>query len=67
MNTNRPQHGFLRVSQILQDIPIGKSTWWLWVKTGKAPQPIKLGKNTTVWKASDIEDLITKLSTESEV
>lgn len=58
--------GFVRLPQILALIPIGKSTWWAGVKTGKYPQPIKLGANTTVWKAEDIHALIKKLA-DSEV
>ncbi len=56
------QTGFVRLPQILALIPIGKSTWWAGVKTGKYPQPIKLGANTTVWKAEDIHALIKKLA-----
>ncbi len=54
--------GFVRLPQILALIPIGKSTWWAGVKTGKYPQPIKIGANTTVWKAEDIHTLIKKLA-----
>ncbi len=53
-----PQIGFVRLSQILQLIPIGKSSWWAGVKSGKFPQPLKLGPRTTVWKAEDIMALI---------
>ena len=43
-------------------IPVGKSTWWQGVKSGKFPKPIKLGERTTAWRVSDIQKLI-----ESEV
>jgi len=66
MLNNLPQTGFVRLPQILALIPIGKSTWWAGVKTGKYPQPIKLGANTTVWKKDDIDALIKKLA-EGEV
>jgi prophage regulatory protein len=39
-------------------IPVGKSSWWLGVKTGRFPQPVKLGPGTTVWRASDIQQLV---------
>ena len=60
--------GFLRVWQIVGDkkkgippiIPICNSQWWLGVRSGKYPQPIKLGERTTVWKADDIKALIEK-------
>lgn len=56
----------LRLTQIIGDkqkgieplIPIGKSSWWNGVKTGRFPQPIKLGSKTTCWRESDILALI---------
>jgi len=49
------KNGFLRLSQIIPAlIPIGKSTWWAGVKSGKYPKPIKLGPRTTVWRQEDI-------------
>jgi prophage regulatory protein len=59
-----PNEGFLRLSQIIGSkttpgiIPISKSSWWVGVKEGRFPQPVKLGKRTTVWRVSDIRLLI---------
>lgn len=65
--------GYLRLRQIVGDttsvppiaplIPIGKSTWWQWVRDGKAPAPVRLGPRTTAWKSSDIFALIDSLNT----
>jgi predicted DNA-binding transcriptional regulator AlpA len=60
-NIDSQIQGYLRVSQILSVIPIGRSTWWKWVADGKAPKPIKLGPRTTAWKAEDISQFITQL------
>lgn len=63
--TESPQGGFLRANQIAGPgglLPIGRSTWWKWVKEGRAPQPIKLGPMTTVWRSKDIRELIERLS-----
>lgn len=49
---------FLRLSQILKLIPIGKSTWYNWVKTGKAPQPIRFGTRCSMWRYSEIINFI---------
>lgn len=57
-----PKTGFVKVSQILLHIPIGRTTWWAGVKSGRFPPPIKLGCNTTVWNVEDIHALIAKLS-----
>ncbi len=56
-----PQEGFVRLSTILQIIPVGKSTWWNKVKSGEFPQPIKLTERTTAWKVEDIRELIESL------
>lgn len=65
-----PETGFLRLWQILGDpkakppipplIPVGKSCWWAGVKSGRFPQPVKLGPRVTAWRAEDIRDLIAK-------
>ncbi len=49
---------FLRVKQISNLLSIGRSTWWAWVKEGKAPAGIKFGNRITVWKAEDINAFI---------
>lgn len=48
-NTDR----LLRVGQVLELIPVAKSTWWGWVASGKAPAQVKLGR-CSLWKYSDI-------------
>jgi prophage regulatory protein len=49
----------VRISQILDRLPIGRSTFWNWVKIGKAPAPaIKYGKRCTCWLESDIDKFI---------
>jgi predicted DNA-binding transcriptional regulator AlpA len=57
-----PITGFVRLSQILQFIPVSRSSWWAGVKSGKYPAPIKLGENTTAWKVDDIHALIADLA-----
>lgn len=53
-----PEVGFVRLSDILRVLPIGRSTWWAWVKTGKAPAGVKIGANTTAWRAEEIRELL---------
>jgi predicted DNA-binding transcriptional regulator AlpA len=55
------QEKLLRLKQVLELIPISKSSWWAGCSSGKYPQPIKLGEKTTVWKLSDINRLIASL------
>nr|WP_076486127.1 AlpA family phage regulatory protein [Rhodobacter aestuarii] len=57
---NFPQSGLVRLSAILAPegpIPVSKSTWWAGVRTGRFPQPLKLGPRTTVWRVDDIRAL----------
>ena len=58
-NTIIIEDRLLRLNQIIPDIlPISKSAWWEGVKSGKFPQPHKLGERTTVWRASAIMRLV---------
>ena len=59
-----PDTGFLRLSQVLRFVPVGKSTWWSGVRSGRFPPAIKLGPKTTAWKAEDIRELIAQLAEE---
>ena len=59
MKKTLPETGYVRLSQFIPDIiPIARSSWWAGVKEGRFPQPTKLGPRTTVWRVSDIRDLI---------
>lgn len=58
MSSDFPKTGFARLPQILAVIPVGRSTWWAGVKSGRFPQPVKLGPRTTVWRVEDIQALI---------
>ena len=52
---------FMRVKSVAAQLGIGVSTWWNWVKVGKAPKGIRLGSRTTVWRASEVLVLIARL------
>lgn len=64
----------LRQAQILGDkrrgippiLPISPSSWWTGIRSGRYPQPVKLGPRTTVWRANEIYELIEKLGKESK-
>lgn len=48
----------LREKQVLQIIPVSKSTWWLGIKSGRFPAGRKLTEKTTVWRESDIQSVV---------
>jgi prophage regulatory protein len=60
-----PDTGFVRLPDVLRVIPLGKTSWWKGVKTGRFPKPVKLSARCTAWRAEDIRDLIQRLSHES--
>jgi len=72
-----PESGYLRLNQIIGNpksnppihplIPVGKSTWWAGVKSGRFPKPVKLGPRITVWHIEDIRELFQKNSTNTKV
>jgi len=63
-----PETGYLRLHHIIGNpkadppippiIPVGRTTWWAGVKSGKYPKPVKLGPRITAWRVRDIRALI---------
>ncbi len=53
-----PEEGFVRLPTVLHHVPVGKSTWWEGVKSGRFPKPVKLGPRITAWRVEDIRTLI---------
>lgn len=41
-------------------IPVPSSTWWRWVRTGLAPQPVKLGPGVTAWNVGQLRNWLSK-------
>ncbi len=66
MEHNTPPQGFLRLSQVLALIPVSKSTWWDGCKAGRYPKPVKIGPNSTAWKAEDIHNLMQSFANPQE-
>jgi len=48
----------LRLPEVLELFPVGRSTWYGGVQTGRYPQPVRLSVRTVGWRLSDIEELI---------
>ena len=65
MKEQLPLTGFMRLPQILQLIPVSKSTWWQGCREGRFPKPIKLGPKTTAWRVEDIVALIERIGSSS--
>ena len=63
--TQLPETGFVRLRTILTVIPVGKSTWWDGVKSGRYPKPVKLSERCTAWRAEDIRELIKQITVQA--
>lgn len=61
-DTTYPAGALVRVSDICRDpktgrpglLPINRSTWYKWVKEGRAPAGMTLGGTTTVWRVEEV-------------
>lgn len=56
-----PETGFVRLPEILAVFPVGKTTWWEGVKSGRYPKGVKLSERVTAWRAEDIRALIEQI------
>lgn len=55
----------LRLKQVIAPsgpVPVSKSTWWLWTRTGYAPAPVRISKRVTAWRESDVRAFIARHS-----
>jgi len=49
--------GFLRLPDVLRQVPVSRSAFWKGVQDGRFPPGVKLSERTTAWKISDIDEL----------
>ena len=54
--------GFLRLPQVLELVPVGKSTIYYLMAKGEFPKQVKLGYKLAVWRKSDIENYMNKFN-----
>ena len=53
-----PEEGFVRLPQVLEVIPVSKSTWFRGIQSGRFPKPVKLGVRASAWRVEDIRGLV---------
>lgn len=49
-----PETGFMRVKQVQQVFPIGRTTLWDLVGRGLFPAPIRMSSRLVVWRAEEV-------------
>mgnify|MGYP003636967572 FL=1 len=62
----KKEERLLRLKQVLEIIPVSKSSWWAGVKDGKYPASVKYGRST-FWVNSDIQNLINHIIQKKEI
>jgi predicted DNA-binding transcriptional regulator AlpA len=60
-----PETGFVRLSQVLRVIPVGKTTWYAGVKAGHFPSPVPLFERAMGYRVEHIRALIALLSAQN--
>ncbi len=61
---------FYRLWEIIGDrkrgipgiIPMSRAAWYLGIKEGRYPKPVKLSEKTSAWRSEDIEALVERLN-----
>ncbi len=48
----------LNILDVCDILQISQKTVWVWVATGKLPEPVRLAKRKVRWRRADIEALI---------
>ena len=71
-----PATGYLRLPHIIGDakasppipavIPVGKSTWWAGIKSGRYPAGVKISPRCTAWRVQDIRSLIERVAEQGD-
>lgn len=49
----------LRAGDVLARLKVSRATLWRWCREGTFPAPIRLGRNTVAWRATDVADWLT--------
>ena len=64
MNQSNPDlsNQLLRLPEVLKRFPLSRTSWYDGIDLGLYPAPLRLGKRTIAWIASDIERVIRNLN-----
>jgi prophage regulatory protein len=53
-----PRERLLRIRDVLQRLPISRTSLYDGIKIGLYPAPVQVGKRTVAWRESEINELI---------
>jgi prophage regulatory protein len=57
-NEMRAGDRLLRLQQVLELVPLARSTWWAGVRAGRFPAPVRLGPRLVAWRYRDIQHIL---------
>jgi predicted DNA-binding transcriptional regulator AlpA len=60
-NQPLPQEGYIRLSRVLEIIPLSRSTLYRKMDAGNFPKPIKLSERINAWNVVDIRAWLNQL------
>ena len=52
--------GYMRLTQVLDVVPICRTAWYDGIKDGRFPAPVKMGR-MSLWRKGDVLDLISRI------
>ncbi|MBO1567073.1 helix-turn-helix transcriptional regulator [Yersinia pseudotuberculosis] len=64
---NQQSEKLLRINDVLNIVPMGKSTFYAWMQAGKAPQPVRFGSRCSMWRYTDIMKFIEEYANKREI
>jgi predicted DNA-binding transcriptional regulator AlpA len=56
---------FLRINQVLELVPVSRSSLYDMVRDGRFPKQVKLSANVSVWRRADVDAYIKSVSGKS--
>lgn len=56
----------IRIEEFMARLSISRSAIWEGCRTGRLPQPIKIGPRTTVWKSEEVDAFIDSLGKQGD-
>ncbi len=56
MSVNVTQYGdrYLRLHQVIELVPVSKSTIWRWIRSGAFPGPAKVVSKIRLWSRNEV-------------
>ena len=70
--SNLPDDALIREAQIVSTDPstcplinVGAATFWRWIASGKAPQPVRVTTGFSAWRCGDLRKWLAELPTAS--